>query len=53
MGFARLSRSFERVDDMSESEMHDIVAFLEALTDADFDRTIPVRVPSGLQPGGA
>ena len=51
-GLPRLSRSFRRVDDMSEREMADIVAFLEALTDADFDRTIPARVPSGLPPGG-
>ena len=32
--------------------MEDIVAFLHALTDANFDRTIPARVPSGLPPGG-
>jgi cytochrome c peroxidase len=31
----------------------DLVAFLEALSDDGFDRTIPVRVPSGLAPGGA
>jgi cytochrome c peroxidase len=37
---------------MSENEMRDIVAFLESLTDPDFDRTIPARVPSGLPPGG-
>jgi cytochrome c peroxidase len=49
----QLSRGFQRVDDMSDQEMHDIVAFLEALTDEDFDKTIPVRVPSGLPPGGA
>ena len=51
-GVARLSRSFRRVDDMSDREMHDIVAFLGALTDEDFDKTIPTRVPSGLAPGG-
>ena len=49
---ARLSRRFRRVDDMSDREMHDIVAFLGALTDEDFDKTIPTRVPSGLSPGG-
>ena len=43
----------ERVDDMSESEMRDIIAFLEGLTDPNFDRTIPVRVPSKLPPGGS
>ena len=49
---ARLSRRFRRVDDMSDQEMQDIVAFLGALTDEDFDKTIPTRVPSGLPPGG-
>ena len=49
---ARLDRSFRRVDDMSDQQMQDIVAFLGALTDEDFDRTIPLRVPSGLPPGG-
>lgn len=49
---ARLDRDFRRVDDMTEREMRDIIAFLESLTDPDFDRTIPTRVPSGLPPGG-
>lgn len=49
---ATLSRSFVRVDDMSDREMEDIIAFLEALTDEGFDRTIPTRVPSGLAPLG-
>ena len=30
----------------------DIIAFLRALDDPDFDRTIPARVPSGLRVGG-
>jgi cytochrome c peroxidase len=51
-GVARLSGSFRRVDNMSESEMQDIIAFLEALTDPTFDRTVPARVPSGLPPAG-
>ena len=49
---ARLSGQFRRVDNMSQGEMADIVAFLNALTDTNFDRTIPARVPSGLPPGG-
>ncbi len=49
---ARLSRNFRRVDDMSVLEMHEIAAFLGALTDENFDKTIPTRVPSGLPPGG-
>jgi cytochrome c peroxidase len=51
-GTPRLSRSFVRVDDMSEREMQDIIAFLRSLTDSTFDRTIPARVPSGLPVGG-
>ena len=51
-GVARLSGSFRRVDNMSDQEMQDIVAFLGALTDENFDKTIPTRVPSGLPPGG-
>ena len=51
-GIARVSGQFRRIDNMSEGEMEDIVAFLNALTDANFDRTIPARVPSGLPPGG-
>jgi cytochrome c peroxidase len=51
-GSARLDRSFRRVDNMSEGEMRDIVAFLDALTDTGFDKDIPARVPSGLPPGG-
>ena len=51
-GIARLAGQFRRIDDMSENEMADIIAFLNALTDTDFDRTIPARVPSGLTPGG-
>ena len=49
---AQLSRNFRRVDDMSVLEMHEIAAFLGALTDENFDKTIPTRVPSGLPPGG-
>ena len=49
---ARVSGQFRRIDDMSEGEMADIIAFLNALTDTNFDRTIPARVPSGLPPGG-
>ncbi|MGE0158126.1 MAG: cytochrome-c peroxidase [Gemmatimonadales bacterium] len=50
---ATLSGRFRGVDDMSDREMADIIAFLHALTDEDFDRAIPERVPSGLPPGGA
>ena len=52
-GTPRVDRSFQRVSDMSAQQMEDIVAFLGALTDEQFDRTIPESVPSGLTPGGS
>lgn len=51
-GSPTVDRGFRRVADMSRPEMEDIVAFLHALTDDDFDRDEPSRVPSGLPPGG-
>jgi len=51
-GIARVSGQFRRVDSMGDGEMEDIIAFLNALTDVNFDRTVPARVPSGLPPGG-
>jgi cytochrome c peroxidase len=30
----------------------EIIAFLQALDDPDFDRAVPARVPSGLEVGG-
>ena len=38
--------------DMRGRGQRDIVAFLAALDDPEFDRTIPARVPSGLTVGG-
>ena len=37
---------------LTSNEIDDIVAFLESLTDEDFDKTIPASVPSGLEVGG-
>jgi cytochrome c peroxidase len=39
--------------DMRGGGQRDLIAFLHALDDPDFDRTVPVRVPSGLPVGGA
>ena len=50
-GTPSVDRDFRRVANMSDQQMRDIVAFLEALTDEDFDRVVPDRVPSGLAPG--
>ncbi|MDB5241683.1 MAG: cytochrome-c peroxidase [Spirosoma sp.] len=33
-------------------EQDQLISFLNALTDPDFDKTVPVHVPSGLKPGG-
>jgi cytochrome c peroxidase len=49
---ATLDNQFRGVRDMNDRQIRDIIAFLEALTDTAFDRTIPERVPSGLPPGG-
>jgi cytochrome c peroxidase len=40
-----------RLDD-PDDEADAIIAFLGALNDDSFDKTIPSRVPSGLTPGG-
>jgi len=37
---------------MRGRSQRDLVAFLRALTDPQFDRTVPARVPSGLPVGG-
>lgn len=51
-GMPSVDRGFRRVADMSPQQIEDIVAFLRALTDEDFDRSQPRSVPSGLTPGG-
>jgi cytochrome c peroxidase len=43
-----LVRQLRDPDDQAD----DLIAFLQALSDDAFDRTIPARVPSGLPPGG-
>ena len=47
-----LDEGLERVS-VPRNAADEIAAFLRALSDDDFDRTIPERVPSGLPPGGA
>lgn len=37
---------------LGNPEQDQLISFLNALTDPSFDKTIPVRVPSGLNPGG-
>ncbi len=48
----RVDRRLRRRRDMSERDMQDIIEFLDALTDEDFDKEIPTRVPSGSPVGG-
>ena len=51
-GPPRVDGRFRRVRDMSEGDMQNIIAFLDALTDDDFDKKVPVQLPSGLPVGG-
>ena len=37
---------------LREEQVDDIIAFMDALNDDNFDRTVPDRVPSGLPVGG-
>ena len=49
------SQMDELIDDLDAPDgrrADDIVVFLESLSDPSFDKTIPSRVPSGLNPGG-
>jgi cytochrome c peroxidase len=46
-----VDRLVRRLDD-PDDEARPIITFLEALNDDGFDKTIPSRVPSGLNPGG-
>lgn len=50
---ASLDWDLRFLNDFTESDIGDMLAFFDALTDTDFDRGIPERVPSGLPPGGA
>ena len=47
----QLDPLFRRLDDVDDEE-DEIIAFLGALNDDSFDKTIPAEVPSGLNPGG-
>ncbi len=42
----------EDLNNFNNRDIQDIVEFIQALNDDDFDRTIPSQVPSGLNPGG-
>lgn len=40
------------LNNFNNDDIEEIIAFMEALNDPGFDRTIPSEVPSGLNPGG-
>jgi cytochrome c peroxidase len=50
---ASLDWDLRFLNDFTDADIQDMIAFFDALTDTEFDRTIPDRVPSGLPPGGA
>lgn len=47
----QLDTKVQRIN-LRNNEQAQLVAFLNALTDTNFDKTIPVSVPSKLSPGG-
>ncbi len=47
-----IDRDVERLRNFNNDDIEDIIAFIRALDDPNFDRTIPESVPSGLNPGG-
>jgi cytochrome c peroxidase len=51
VGRREVYRLVRRLDD-PDDEAGAIITFLEALNDDTFDKAIPARVPSGLNPGG-
>lgn len=52
VGRQQLDANVQRIN-LRNNEQAQLVAFLGALTDTNFDRSIPVSVPSKLNPGGA
>ncbi len=49
----QLDEDFEPILPIEDDMVDALVAFLEALSDGNFDREIPPRAPSGLQVGGS
>lgn len=48
----QLDQDIRNLNNFDNNDIDDIIAFIEALNDPDFDRRIPTTVPSGLNPGG-
>ena len=47
-----IAREVRDLGPINPNDIQDIVQFLQALNDTNFDREIPDSVPSGLNPGG-
>ncbi|QJW90181.1 cytochrome-c peroxidase [Spirosoma taeanense] len=48
----QLDANIQRIA-LGTAEQDQLISFLHALTDSNFDKYIPTRVPSGLNPGGS
>lgn len=48
----QIDEEVRELNNFNNNDIQDIISFIEALDDPDFDRTIPTSVPSGLNPGG-
>lgn len=47
-----IANDVRNLQNFDNDDIQDIIAFIQALDDPNFDRTIPNAVPSGLNPGG-
>jgi cytochrome c peroxidase len=52
VGRRQVDRFVRELRDPDDEAAPPLIAFLGALNDDTFDKTIPSRVPSGLNPGG-
>ena len=48
----QIDDDIRNLGNFNNNDVQDIVSFIQALNDTDFDREIPTSVPSGLNPGG-
>ncbi len=48
----QIDQEVRNLRNFNNDDVQDIAAFIQALNDPDFDRSIPNNVPSGLNPGG-
>ena len=47
-----IDNDVQNLGNFNNNDVQDMVAFIQALNDPNFDRTIPNSVPSGLKVGG-